>query len=125
MIDITGASMKRVYANPAIQSSLVKTIATGADRDMLLVAKILHRYFSDTGKVLLKNLFTNFKDKGTVPIELAKPMLKFIVSYLTLVNSMVEIQRTMRITDPIIMSNVHSSYMGLFSELCTNFGTSL
>jgi hypothetical protein len=108
LIEIKGDSMQRIYANGAVQTALVKTISTGADRDMLLVSRILHRYFTDT-------------DKGTVPIELAKPMLKFIVSYLTLVNSMVEIQRTMRITDPIIMSNVHSNYMGLFGELCHNW----
>ncbi|KAL0479534.1 hypothetical protein AKO1_007773 [Acrasis kona] len=109
LLNIRGSTtMKRVYGNHSIQNSLVRVISTGADRDMLLICKILHRYFSET-------------DKGTVPVEIARPTLKFIVSYLTLVNSMVMIQMQVKYTDPIMLSTVHSAYMNLFKELCKNF----
>nr|CAG4718647.1 unnamed protein product [Naegleria fowleri] len=93
--------VKQLFRDPSIHKALATIMQSGSKSDIRQTAKVLMRYFKDT-------------DQGTLPFIIARQVLKFIESYLTLINSLI------RLGEPI-RQTLHIDYLNLFHLMCQNF----
>ncbi|KAL9657556.1 hypothetical protein ABK040_000983 [Willaertia magna] len=93
--------VKQLFRDINIHKSLANIIQSGSKSDIRLTCKVLRRFFKDT-------------DQGTLPFIIARQVLRFIESYLTLINSLI------RLNEPI-KQTLHIDYLSLFHLMCQNF----
>ncbi|KAG2392520.1 hypothetical protein C9374_011245 [Naegleria lovaniensis] len=93
--------VKQLFRDPSIHKALATIMQSGSKSDIRQTAKVLLRYFKDT-------------DQGTLPFIIARQVLKFVESYLTLINSLI------RLGEPI-RQTLHIDYLNLFHLMCQNF----
>ncbi|EFC47985.1 kelch repeat domain-containing protein [Naegleria gruberi] len=93
--------VKQLFRNNSIHKALSIIMQSGSKSDIRQTAKVLIRYFKDT-------------DQGTLPFIIARQVLKFIESYLTLINTLIKLREP-------ISQTLHLDYLNLFHLMCQNF----